>query len=79
MGSGRVSPSTDMGRHLCDHYLATLRALFLASFRMRPPLPFAALVFTLALGLTIFLPLALATYQIAQQSGFLLGWIAQRA
>jgi len=38
--------------------------------------PFAALVFTLAVGLTIFLPLALATYQIAQQSGFLLGWIA---
>jgi predicted PurR-regulated permease PerM len=37
--------------------------------------PFAALVFTLAVGLTIFLPLALATYQIAQQSGFLLGWI----
>ncbi len=36
----------------------------------------AALLFTLAVGLTIFLPLALATYQIAQQSGFLLGWIA---
>ena len=44
---------------------------------MGPPRPFAALVFTLALGLTIFLPLALATYQIAQQSGFLLGWIAR--
>ena len=39
--------------------------------------PFAALVFTLAVELTIFLPLALATYQIAQQSGFLLGWIAR--
>ncbi len=39
--------------------------------------PIAAIVFTLAIGLTIFLPLALATYQIAQQSDFLLAWIAR--
>ena len=55
--------------------LGPCTSAFPHSFPMGMPLPFAALVFTLAVGLTIFLPLALATYQIAQQSGFLLGWI----
>jgi len=49
---------------------------FSSKFSNKTASPLAALVFTLAVGLTIFLPLALATYQIAQQSGFLLGWIA---
>ena len=49
---------------------------FSSRFSNETASPVAALVFTLAVGLTIFLPLALATYQIAQQSGFLLSWIA---
>jgi predicted PurR-regulated permease PerM len=37
----------------------------------------AALLFTLIIGFTIFLPLALAIYQVAQQSEQLLAWISQ--
>ena len=37
----------------------------------------SAAVFTLLVGLVLFLPVALATYQIAQQSDVLFRWIAQ--
>jgi len=37
----------------------------------------SALLFTAAVALVIFLPIALATYEIAQQSGVLGAWIAQ--
>lgn len=37
----------------------------------------SAAVFTLLVGLILFLPVALATYQVAQQSDLLFRWIAQ--
>jgi predicted PurR-regulated permease PerM len=37
----------------------------------------AALLFTLLVALTLFVPMALATYQIAQQSDLLVNWIKQ--
>jgi predicted PurR-regulated permease PerM len=39
--------------------------------------PVAALLFTLVIGVTIFLPFAAATYQVAQQSQMLASWVAQ--
>ena len=50
---------------------------FASNFSQKTAYVPAALAFTLVIGFTIFLPLALATYQIAQQSELLLAWIAQ--
>ena len=50
---------------------------FAARFPEKTASSVAAAIFTLLIGLTIFLPLALATYQIAQQSDQLVAWIAQ--
>jgi predicted PurR-regulated permease PerM len=41
------------------------------------PSPLAAFVFTALVGLTLILPIALATYQMAQQSDALFAWIKQ--
>jgi predicted PurR-regulated permease PerM len=41
------------------------------------PSTLSALLFTVLVGLTLFLPLALVVYQIAQQSDVLAAWIAQ--
>ena len=51
--------------------------LFAAKFADKTESAVAALLFTLVIGITIFFPLALATYHVAQQSEQLLGWIAQ--
>ena len=50
---------------------------FASNFSQKTAYVPAALAFTLVIGFTIFLPLALATYQVAQQSELLLAWIAQ--
>lgn len=54
-----------------------LYVLFASRFAHKTSSIAAALVFTLLIGLIIFLPLALATYQVAQQSELLLAWIAK--
>lgn len=51
--------------------------LFASRFADKTASGLAALLFTLGIGFTIFLPLALATYHVAQQSEQLLAWIAQ--
>ena len=48
-----------------------------ASAVSRGPSAGAPLLFTLLVGATIFLPIMLASYQIAQQSDVLFSWIAQ--
>ena len=63
----------------CIFAIATwpLYVLFASRFTKRTESVAAAVLFTLLIGITIFLPLALATYQVAQQSDMLLAWIAQ--
>ena len=54
-----------------------LYVLFASRFANKTASVAAALVFTFLIGFTIFLPLALATYEVAQQSELLLAWIAK--
>ena len=51
--------------------------LYARFVRTDQPSPLASFVFTTLVGLTLIFPIALATYQTAQQSDVLLAWIKQ--